>query len=689
MSLAAPRQDDPTLRTPNLLLDDVARALATRLAEMNVLINPVWVFDIDNTRVLWANLTALNFWNAENLEQLIQRDMGRDMSPTVARRLKQYQADFRQGSSFTESYTLYPKGQPKTIRCMLSGIVLADGRVAMLVQGSVEQVETPDALRSIQALLHTSAMIALYDLSGALLYCNPAAREQQATNGTALTDHFEALDDYQRLRDGLDRQGEVRQVARVHTQHGVRWHEIDARLTPDAISGSPAILASEIDVTDRVEAERQARYLSLHDGLTGLPNRSCLEQKLLDELSSPIVAMRRLAFLFIDLDRFKTINDSLGHAMGDRLLVEIGQRLRACVRTRDRDMVVRLGGDEFVVVLNDIRDVSEAKRVASEIQQCIAEPVFVSEHELRITASIGVSLFPDHGKSVGSLMKHADLAMYAAKGAGRDQTWLFEPTMMMRARQRLSLEIDLRRALKHDEFELFYQPRVTVKNNQLVGAEALVRWRHPVRGLLKPDAFIAAAEESGLIEPIGRWVLSAAAKQQQQWQASGFDLLIAVNLSARQLGRESFLKSVNAIIEETECDPKRLEFEITESMLMNNSHRVRECLEALDEMGISLAVDDFGTGYSNLAYLRDYPIRCLKIDRSFIASRSSWPLVEAILGMSRFLRVRSIAEGVEEMGQLEWLRDRGCDEYQGYYFSAPLPASDLLSKLWQRSKMGE
>jgi EAL domain-containing protein (putative c-di-GMP-specific phosphodiesterase class I) len=215
----------------------------------------------------------------------------------------------------------------------------------------------------------------------------------------------------------------------------------------------------------------------------------------------------------------------------------------------------------------------------------------------------------------------------------------------------------------------------------VIGAEALVRWRHPIRGLLKPKDFIATAEESGLIEPIGRWVLSAAAERLHQWQGSGADLLIAVNLSARQLGRETFLKSVHTVIDTTGCDPRLLEFEITESMLMNDSAHARNCLEALNEMGISLAIDDFGTGYSNLAYLRDYPIRCLKIDRSFIASRNNWPLVEAILGMSHFLNVRTVAEGVEEIEQLDWLRDQGCDEYQGYYFSPPVPANDLISEI--------
>ena len=650
----------------------------SQLAAFAQITLPVWIFDMDYARICWANVAALELWEAASLAELTERDMSKDMSSTMRRRMLQYREDFSSGKAFTEVLTFYPKGQPHTYSCTLSGIRLEDNRLAMLNQALPEIRETPDALRGIQALLRTSVMISLYDFEGVWLYGNPAARASRHGSSQTLEKRFCSRSDHSKLMDLLKTVDEAQLIAQVKTAQGERTHEIDARCGLDAVTGASVILLSETDVTERRRAEQKVEYLALHDVLTGLPNRSFLQQHMqviLDNAHlNPDSVQQNFVLFFIDLDRFKNINDTLGHIIGDKLLCEVAQRLRHCLRPED--FLARLGGDEFVIALNHAQQTQindPIARLATRIQQSMHQPFNIEGHELGITTSIGISRYPDDGETLEALMKHADLAMYEAKDAGRDQYKLYLPEMNIQLRNRLSLEQDLRSALDKHEFELFYQPRLSLPEHQIIGAEALLRWRHPIQGLLEPAKFIVVAEETGLIELIGEWVLTTATRQQKYWQTAGFPIKLSINLSARQLHDPQFVPFILRLLEKTGGNPQLLELEITESMLLGNDDQVVQTLQALHSMGFSLAIDDFGTGYSNLAYLQNYPITSLKIDRSFIANLTNNAIVELIIAMCKLLDVTIVAEGVEHKQQIDWLQTKGCHEYQGFLFKPPLP----------------
>jgi diguanylate cyclase (GGDEF)-like protein len=653
---------------PSTPIDDFKRYEALSWIE-----RAVWVFDFDLRRVHWANPAALALWQAATVADLRQRDMGADMSTTVARRLQQYQQDFERGPErFTEQWTLYPKGQPRTLTVVFTGHRLADGRMGMLCEALDERSDDPDSRRCVDALLHTPMMISLHDWQGRVLYRNPAARNTQpAPSGSG---HRFVNDlDYRTLLSQLLAKGEARLMAPVHTATGERWHEVHATRCHDAASGHQAYLLSEVDVTELKRTEARAQHLAHHDTLTGLPNRSYVLQEFGVALKDLQARRLQAALIFIDLDHFKTINDSMGHAFGDQLLVEMAQRLRAVVR--EGDHVARLGGDEFLVLAVLHGTEGELQLLTQRILASFSREVMLLSTEVRVTPSIGTSLFPRDGSDIQTLMRHADLAMYSAKDAGRNAVAGFTPAMQAQAETRMVLETELRHALERGEFELFYQPKLTV-DNRLVGAEALLRWRHPERGLVAPSIFVPVCEEIGLIGQIGDWVLETAALQQVRWRDAGHTLKMAVNLSPRQLAGAQLLASVQDIVQRTGCRPGDLELEITESVLVGNDQHTRRVLELLHGMGFSIAIDDFGTGYSNLAYLQRYPLQTLKIDRSFVqAIGQSDTLTDVIIVMCKALNLHMVAEGVEHPEQLAWLAERGVHEYQGYLFSAPMPVA--------------
>ena len=651
--------------------------IAQYLSCFERIIMPVWVFDIDLGRVYWANEAALKLWRTSSLDELRERDMSGEMSPTVAQRLKQYQEDFKDNASFTELWTLYPNGEPATMRCIFSGIELDDSRMAMFCQALEEPVETPETLRSAQALMHTTVMISLYTPEGGQVYHNPAARAVKCTDCHLLADQFVQKADFDALHRMLKLDGMASIVAQVKTAQGIRWHEINARESRDAVTGSPAILISEVDISDLKETEQTANFLALHDVLTGLPNRTYLQRIIAQKFAAAEALDRKLGLLFIDLDHFKRINDSLGHAVGDKLLIEVAQRLKQC--SRPNDIIVRLGGDEFVVLLDDGSERSVITGMANRIQEVLGDPITINKNELRISPSIGISVFPDDGNNLDVLMQNADLAMYEAKDCGRNRHCFFASYMKERAETRMVMESSLRRAVDNGEFELFYQPQVSFAENKVVGAEALLRWQHPTRGLLGPGEFIGLAEESGLIEPIGEWVILEAARQQSEWQADGNDISVSVNLSPRQFRSPALIPTIEKVALAEGFDPSRLDLEITESMLMGDNNEIIRELQKIHDMGFNLAIDDFGTGYSNLSYLQRYPISCLKIDRSFIVDlRKTSAITELIISMCKILDVTIVAEGVENLHQLEWLKDKNCHKYQGYFFSKPVSAPDFL-----------
>ncbi len=420
----------------------------------------------------------------------------------------------------------------------------------------------------------------------------------------------------------------------------------------------------------------QMIYSAQHDFLTGLPNRMLLN----DRISQAIVLaprhMKQVAVLFLDLDGFKHINDSLGHSIGDRLLQSVAARLVACVRVSDT--VSRQGGDEFVVLLSEAEQWEDADSVARRLLQEVAQAHSIDQHGLHITASIGVSIYPDDGLDAETLVKNADTAMYQAKANGRNRYQFFEPAMNVRAVERQSVEESLRRALERQEFVLHYQPKMDLRTGAITGAEALIRWMHPTRGLIPPAQFIPIAEDCGLILPIGNWVLREACAQARAWQAADLPVTtMAVNVSAMQLRDENFLEGLFAILGETGLDPGSLELELTESVLMKQADSAAAILQTLRERGVQVALDDFGTGYSSLSYLRRFPIDALKIDQSFVsqitAAGDDTSIVTAVISMARSLKLRVVAEGVETPEQLAFLQAHECDEAQGYYFSRPVP----------------
>jgi diguanylate cyclase (GGDEF)-like protein len=387
--------------------------------------------------------------------------------------------------------------------------------------------------------------------------------------------------------------------------------------------------------------------------------------------------------LFLDLDGFKHINDSLGHSIGDKLLQSVAERLITCVRSADT--VSRQGGDEFVVLLSEMAQPEDAAITARRVLQAIAEPHLIDGHDLHVTASIGVSVFPDDGRDAETLIQNADTAMYQAKENGHQSYKFFTSAMNERAVARQSIEEGLRRALERHEFTLHYQPKINLKTRSITGAEALLRWTHPVRGPVSPGQFIPVAEDCGLILPIGNWVLSEACRQAQAWRDAGLPLgTMAVNISAMEFRDEHFLEGVFSILEETKLSPHSLELELTESVLMKRAESTEAVLAALKAKGVQVAVDDFGTGYSSLSYLRKFPIDSLKIDQSFVRQITTSPdetsIVTAILSMAQSLKLRVVAEGVETQTELNFLLAHNCEEAQGYYFSRPVPA-DQFAKL--------
>ena len=437
----------------------------------------------------------------------------------------------------------------------------------------------------------------------------------------------------------------------------------------------------------------QITHSAEHDFLTGLPNRMLLNDRVNQAIAMAPRHHKRVAVLFLDLDGFKHINDSLGHPTGDKLLQSIAKRLVECVR--GSDTVSRQGGDEFVVLLSEVERSEDTAITARRMLQSVAEAHSIDHHDLHVTTSIGVSVFPDDGLDAETLIKNADTAMYQAKENGRQSYKFFKPAMNVRAVERQAIEESLRRALERQEFAVHYQPKVSLKTGEITGAEALLRWTHPVRGPIPPGQFIPIAEDCGLIRPIGNWILREACRQARAWLDAGLPLAsMAVNISAVQFRNENFLQGVFSTLEETGLDPKYLELELTESVLMKHAESTEVILKTLRARGVQLAVDDFGTGYSSLSYLRRFAIDALKIDQSFVRQITTTPsettIVTAVISMGRSLNLRVVAEGVETTEELAFLQAHQCDQAQGYYFSRPVAApqfADLLGTQCARSSL--
>ena len=466
-----------------------------------------------------------------------------------------------------------------------------------------------------------------------------------------------------------------------------RWFCVNGQPVFDEDGRLEGYRGTGSDITERKLTEERVHHVAQHDVLTGLPNRSLLQDRLGQAVAYSARNGRPVWVMLIDLDRFKFVNDSMGHKAGDVLLMTVAARLRSSLR--DSDTVARLSGDEFVVILTEHTEEPLSAAVVQRLMDAVAQPVMLGNKQFQVTCSIGVAIYPSEGTTSENLIEHADVAMYRAKKLGRNNFQFFTPTMNEESQERVQIEGALRTALERNEFVLHYQPQVDLKTGQIVGMEALIRWNHPDMGMVPPGRFIGVAEETGLIVAIGAWVMRAACTQNKAWQDAGFPRLrVAVNLSARQFSSNDLLASLETALTESGLDADCLEIELTESLFMNDVTPAVELLHRMKALGVKLSIDDFGTGYSSLSYLSRFPIDVLKIDRSFVADitadANDAAIVTSIIGLAHNLKLAVIAEGVETAEQLDYLRSRGCDEMQGYYFSRPLPAQDFETLLRER-----
>lgn len=458
------------------------------------------------------------------------------------------------------------------------------------------------------------------------------------------------------------------------------WNQLSVVPAPDAQGVIGHYVSILDDVSEQVFRDSQVAYLATHDMLTGLANRTLLADRLAQAVTHSARDGSIVAVLLINLDRFKQVNDSLGHSLGDSLLKAVATRLEGSVR--EGDTVARIGGDEFVLVLGELARHEDATLLARKLLVLLAQPFNLDDRELFVTPSIGISFYPQDASDAPSLLRLADLAMYQVKTGGRNGFNCYAQEMNERAQNAAELEAGLRQALERGELRLYYQPKADLYSGEICGAEALIRWQHPLKGLVPPSDFIPLAEESGLILPIGEWVLREACLQAACWQRDGLPaLMVAVNLSARQCRQENIVEIVAQALQNANLDPKWLQIELTESMVMQDLGTAEHMLHRLKALGVSLAMDDFGTGYSSLGYLKQFPFDCLKIDRSFVQNITTEPddalIAIAVIAMAHSLRLYVVAEGVETESQMHYLRNQNCDQLQGYLFSRPLPAADF------------
>jgi diguanylate cyclase (GGDEF)-like protein/PAS domain S-box-containing protein len=579
--------------------------------------------------------------------------------------------------------------------------------VADITAGIIQHKQAENALWESEEKFHkisASAQdaIIMIDNTGKISYWNPASeRIFGYTSSEAVGNNLHTLiipsTHHKVFKKGFkkfEKTGKGIVLGRTMMLSAIRkdGKEFPVEVSISAVKMGPKWNATGIirDVTERKQFEETIQNMAYHDQLTGLPNRLLLIDRFNQILARGQRYKLYAAFFFLDLDRFKVVNDTLGHAMGDTLLKAVGERLKQCIR--ESDTVARIGGDEFTILLQDIKRAEDVPKVAEKIFSIFDAPFDLKGQELFVTTSMGVSIYPIDGNDSECLFKNADIAMYRAKSEGRNNYQLYTPAMNVKATERLTLENKLRKAIENEEFLLHYQPQVDINTNELTGIEALVRWLEPERGLVPPGEFIPLAEETGLIVPIGEWVLRTACKNNKIWQDRGLKpIIIAVNLSMRQFKQKNLVDIVSSTLEETSLDPKYLELELTESIIMEDTESAIEILRELKAMGIRLSIDDFGTGYSSLAYLKRMPIDMLKIAQSFVHDITIDPddkaISTAIIQVAHSLKLEVIAEGVETMEQFKLLRSLQCNKLQGFLVSRPLPSKEIMDFLEKKGNI--
>lgn len=688
---------------------------ATRFQRLTEVIPEcVWVLDLDERRMTFVSAAYERIWGRSVQDLLDDRlDWLRHIHPDDQERMRWARNHARQGGLDEEFRVIRPDGDIRWLHLTTFPIHDAHGRmqsiggVASDISSFIEQREQlranlleqrhrAEVQRHILDAL--PADLALLDERGDIIEVNAAwlahAQDLNATeyvignNYPTLVERMvvtasdeavkkttqELLAETRHILAGGERASS--HIFPIPGLHGERWYRVNvAPLHTNSRRGAVVMI---IEITESMLAEQRMLQLTQYDSLTNLPNRLLFRDRLGTTLARARRTRTLVAVCFLDLDRFKAVNESLGHGTGDRLLLEISRRLSGCIR--DCDTVARLGGDEFALLLPELVDQQDSAIVAERIIQALNQPVVIDDNELFITASIGITLFPDDGSDADTLLRNADTAMARAKETGRNGYQFYTAQMNASALAALNMERDLRHALDNREFLLHYQPKVSLKSGQITGFEALLRWQHPSRGMVSPMEFVPLLEETGLIVPVGAWVLQAACQQAQAWHAAGLGTpSIAVNVSGRQLHQELALAVANAL-SQSGLPAQYLELELTESYLMQDAENIISTLHSLKRQGIHISVDDFGTGYSSLAYLKRFPLDTLKVDRAFVQDITADPndvsITRAIITLAHSFNLKVVAEGVETEGQLNLLIANQCDIMQGYYFSRPLPASD-------------
>ena len=636
----------------------------------------VWVYDTDRQRIAYANDAACAIWDAEDEASLRARDLSTGMSKMVENRLRQYQADFvLRDERFVETWTLHPNDSPVTMDLVYTGFRLPDGRMGMMCETLGAPVETPETLRSAEALLHTDVVIALFSGKGDALYQNPAARSIFPSASTHFGDIFANPADYVALQSAWEKDGESRSVTRICTSKGALWFDLSIKKCLDAATGEPALSVTGFDVTELKNTRDKAHYLAARDQMTGCYNRFYIQGRMAEIKES--TRETDYAIVFLDIDHFKTVNDTFGHQAGDTVLRTVANRLR--LRVGDDDIVARMGGDEFVVLLRHVSNAPDLNQRLTEIQSNLHQPIDCGGVKLDITTSIGSSLVTrDSDADWSDVFKEADLALYHSKRSGRDSHTIYDTSIGASAIERNWLEAEIMRAIQAEAFCLHYQPRIDMKTNKVVCVEALLRWNHPERGYISPGKFIPVCEDMGVIDQLGIQVFEAACRQLSDWQRSGFDVRLAINVSPKQFQHEDFI----ALCAQTAANPdvpiEKVELEITETSLVGDDDQVAERICRINELGFKIALDDFGTGYSNLAHISRFAVDCIKIDTSFTAQLpESGPLIRLIFALAKQIDASIVAEGVETVEQLDWLNERGCDQVQGFLFSKAVAPEEL------------
>lgn len=618
---------------------------------------------------LWNTIAAGNLWRGE----IINRK--------------------KDGSLYTEEMTIAP-------------VRSASGQISHYVaikQDVTGRKLAEQALRNAEQKYRSifdNAILGIFQTTpdGEFLAVNPALARMAGYDSPE--DFLSSIHCTAELYVDLERRDDLREL--IATEKVVRDFEVefktkDGRKRATSINvgvvadreGTSFYLEGTVqDIAERKAAEARVKFLALHDALTGLPNRILFEDRLAHALANARRREERVAVLWVDLDNFKTINDSVGHSVGDLVLKQVGERLRRL--TREQDTLAKVGGDEFLFALINPSDISHTAAAADQIRRAMNGEFVVQGHRLTVTCSIGISLFPDHGADTETLVRNADAAMDCAKENGRNNYRFFTAELNAMGAERLALESSLRVAIQKRELFLQYQPQVDIATGRITGGEALLRWRHPELGLVAPGTFIPIAEKSGLIVAIGEWVLKTACAQARRWQDLGLPALpIAVNVSALQLHQHRFLQVTRRVLQQTGLAPRNLELEITENVLLANVEQTLSKLHQLREMGVRLSIDDFGTGYSSLKYLKDLPVSRLKIDRSFIQSLAVSPrdvaITASVISLGHSLNLNVVAEGVENEAQMSFLRAHACDDIQGHYFSKPLDPDDFAEKVRSNS----